>query len=88
MNVNLSLIILVFLLAGIFILWLLVRNGVLSLRVQSGAVVAQVLGVIGVGVSLLTLAGNGSQIVMVGVMVSGSILFGCGTIAAAIQRKD
>ena len=45
-------------------------------------------GLIGIVISLLCVMGNGNLMVMVGLLISGSILFGCGMIALAIIHKS
>ena len=50
-------------------------------------VVAMVTGGLGMGIPILVLAGNSQPEVQVGVMISGSVVFGCGVIATAIGLK-
>ena len=45
-------------------------------------------GLTGIIISLLCVMGNGSPMVMMGVLISGSLLFGCGMIALAIIQKS
>lgn len=45
------------------------------------------LGVAGIVISILNLIGNGSREVMIGIMISSSVVFGSGLIAAVIAKK-
>jgi hypothetical protein len=45
------------------------------------------LGTAGIVISILNLIGNNQPEVMVGIMISGSIIFGTGLIATVIAKK-
>lgn len=49
--------------------------------------VSVVAGLFGVAVALLSLLGGSSADVRIGILIAGSILFGCGAIALAVGRK-
>jgi hypothetical protein len=46
-----------------------------------------IVGAIGIIVPLLILMGNSSANIQIAVLISGAILFGCGSIATAIGTK-
>jgi hypothetical protein len=48
---------------------------------------AMVVGAIGIIVPLLVLMGNSSVNIQLAVLISGAIIFGCGSIATAIGKK-
>ncbi len=74
--------------APIVALIALKRRGAISLSSPGFlAAVALIAGLLGIVIALLCLAGTGSAVVMVGILVSGSILFGSGMISLAILRK-
>ena len=45
------------------------------------------LGTVGILVPIFNLIGNSQPQVMVGIMISGSVIFGCGIIATVIAQK-
>ncbi|MDP6629548.1 MAG: hypothetical protein QGH42_01920 [Kiritimatiellia bacterium] len=46
-------------------------------------------GALGIIIPILVLIGDSSKIIQIGIMISGSIIFGCGCIAAVIaQNKE
>ena len=57
------------------------------MKPQTVGIAAIVLGAIGFATPILVLAGNSQSAVQVGVMISGSIILGCGVIATAIGLK-
>ena len=87
MRVSMAFIMGMALIVGLVIFWLLVRNKVIRITPLTSASAALALGVVGIVIPILVLAGNSNPVIQIGVMISGSILFGCGAIATAILRK-
>ena len=57
------------------------------MKPQSIGIAAIVLGAIGIVIPMLVLCGNSQPVVHTGIMISGSIVLGCGVIATAIGLK-
>lgn len=54
---------------------------------QGVGIFTMIVGAIGIIVPLFVLVGNSSINIQLAVLLSGSIIFGCGSIATAIGRK-
>lgn len=57
------------------------------MKPQSIGITAIILGAIGIAIPILVLSGNSQPEVHTGIMISGSIILGCGVIATAIGLK-
>ncbi len=53
-------------------------------RPESFGIFAMIIGAIGIVVPLLVLAGDSSRDIQLAILISGAIVFGCGSIAVTI----
>jgi hypothetical protein len=88
MRIATLLILPILLAAGVVGIWSLVRFFASREGAQGVGVFTMVVGAIGIIVPLLVLMGNSSANIQIAVLVSGSIIFGCGSIATAIGKKN
>jgi len=68
-------------------LWFLFRFFASRDGVEGIGLFTMVVGAIGIIVPLLVLMGNSSANTQIAVLISGAIIFGCGSIATAISKK-
>ena len=80
-------ILLVLLIGGAVGLWFLIRFLLSQNGAQGVGILAMIVGAIGIIIPLLVLMGNSSMNIQLAVLVSGAIIFGCGSIATAIGKK-
>jgi hypothetical protein len=67
--------------------WFLFRSFASRDGAQGIGLFTMVVGAIGIIVPLLVLMGNSSANIQIAVLISGAIIFGCGSIATAIGTK-
>lgn len=59
------------------------------MKPKSIGLFAMGVGVLGVVIPILVLMGHSAETIQIGIMISGSIIFGCGCIATVIaQNKE
>ena len=69
-------------------LWFLMKFLTSHNGAQGVGIFTMVVGTIGIIVPLFVLMGNSSQNIQLAVLISGAIIFGCGSIATAIGKKN
>lgn len=68
-------------------LWFLIRFLASQNGAQGVGVFTMIVGAIGVIVPLFVFMGNSSRDIQLAVLISGAIIFGCGSIATAIGKR-
>jgi hypothetical protein len=79
-------ILLVAIIGAVVGLWFLVKSIASHDGAQGVGIFTMIVGAIGIIVPLLVLIGNSSQNIQLAVLISGAIIFGCGSIATAIAK--
>jgi hypothetical protein len=87
MRITILLILPIVIAAAVGGLWFLFRSFASRDGAQGIGLFTMVVGAIGIIVPLLVLMGNSSANIQIAVLISGAIIFGCGSIATAIGTK-
>ncbi len=88
MNIPIWPILLLVLVGAVVGLWFLVQFLASHNSPQSVGIFTMVVGAIGIIVPLFVLMGNSSPNIQLAVLISGAIIFGCGSIATAIGKRN